>query len=117
VLGWWTMIQLFACRSAESISFTVPDRNALSSRAEDGLFVKAVAKYITSDVLRRDWSEVASELPGRSKHQYKERYRLTDTVAELTFVFIRVIFLGSPPAFRSSLVLTKVSKFCTTYSL
>jgi hypothetical protein len=37
-----------------------------------------------------------------------ERYRLADTVAELTFVFIRVIFLGSP-AFRSSLVLTKVT--------
>ncbi len=38
----------------------------------------------------------------------KERYRLADTVAELAFVFIRVIFLGSP-AFRSSLVLTKVT--------
>ncbi len=64
--------------------------------------------YSTSDVLGRDWSEVASELPGRSKQQCKERYRLADTVAELTFVFIRVIFLGSP-AFRSSLVLTNVT--------
>ncbi len=44
----------------------------------------------------------------RKKQQCKERYRLADTVAELTFVFIRVIFLGSP-AFRSSLVLTKVT--------
>jgi hypothetical protein len=40
--------------------------------------------------------------------QCKERYRFTDTVVELTFVFIRVIFLGSP-VFRSSLVLTKVT--------
>ncbi len=62
----------------------------------------------TSDVLGHDWSEVASELSGHSKHQYKERYRLADTVAELKFVFIRVIFLRSPSS-RSSLVLTKVT--------
>ncbi len=70
--------------------------------------MQSVAKYSTSDVLGRDWSEVASELSGGSKQQCKERYRFADTVAELTFVFIRVIFLGSP-AFRSSLVLTKVT--------
>ena len=108
VLGWRTMLQLLARRAAESNAFSVPDRNALWSTAEDGLLVQAVAKYSTSNVLGRDWSEVASELPGRSKQQCKERYRLADTVAELTFLFIRVIFLGSP-AFRSSLVLTKVT--------
>ena len=59
-----------------------------------------MAKYSTSNVLGRDWSEVASELPERSKQQCKERYRLADTVAELTFVFLRVMFRGSP-ALRS----------------
>ncbi len=108
MLGWRTMLQLLARRATESNAFSVPDRNALWSRAEDGLLVQAVAKYSTSDVLGRDWSEVASELPGRSKQQCKERYMIADTVAELTFVFIRVIFLGSP-AFRSSHVLTKVT--------
>jgi hypothetical protein len=108
VLGWRTMLQLLTRRVAESNAFSVPDRNALWSTVEDGLLVQAVGKYSTSDVLGRDWSEVASELPGRSKQQCKERYRLADTVAELTFVFIRVIFLGSP-VFRSSLVITKVT--------
>jgi hypothetical protein len=70
--------------------------------------VQAVAKYSTSNVLGRDWREVASDLPGHSKQECKEFYRLADTVTELTIVFIRVIFLGSP-AFRSSLVLTKVT--------
>jgi hypothetical protein len=96
VLGWRTMLQLLARRAAESNEFSVPVRNTLWSREEDGLLVEAVTKYSTSDVLGRDWSEVASEMSGRSKHQCKERYRLADTVAELTFVFIRVIFLGSP---------------------
>ena len=64
-------------------------------RAEDGLLVLDVSKYSTSDVLGRDWSEVASELPGRSKQQWKECYGLADTVTELTFVFLRVIFRGS----------------------
>ena len=58
--------------------------------------MQVVAKHSTSDVLGRDWSEVASELPGRSNHQCKERYRLADTVVELTFVFLRVTFRGSP---------------------
>jgi hypothetical protein len=102
------MLQLLARRAAESIAFSVPDRNALWSRAEDGLLVQAVAKHSTSDGLGRDWSEVASELPGSSKQQWKERYRLADTVVELTFVFVRVTFRGSP-GFRSSLVLTKVT--------
>jgi hypothetical protein len=100
------MLQLLARHAAESNVFSVPDRSALWSRTEDGLLLQVVAKYSTSDVLGRDWSEVASELSGHSKQQYKERYRLADTVAELTFVFIRVTFLGSP-AFRSSLVFTK----------
>jgi hypothetical protein len=69
VLGWWTFLQLLARRTAESIAFSVPDRNALWRRAEDGLLVQAVAKHSTSDVLGRDWSEVASELPGRSEQQ------------------------------------------------
>jgi hypothetical protein len=106
VLGWRTLLQLLARRAAESNAFSVPDRNALWSRAEDGLLVQAVAKYGTSDVLGRDWSKVASELPGRSKQQCKERYRLADTVVELTFVFLRVTFRGSP-FLRSSHVLTK----------
>ncbi len=106
VLGWRTLLQLLVRRAAESYAFSVPDRNALWSRAEDGLLVQAVAKYSTSDVLGRHWSEVASELPGRSKQQCKERYRLADTVAELTFVFLRVTFRGSP-FLRSSHVLTK----------
>jgi hypothetical protein len=73
VLGWRNMLQLLARRAAESNAFSVPDRNALWSRAEDGLLVQAVAKYSTSDVLGRDWSKVVSELPGRSKQQCKER--------------------------------------------
>jgi hypothetical protein len=67
VLGWRTMLQLLVCRTSKSNTFSVPDRNALWSRTEDGLLVQAVAKYSTSDVLGRDWSEVASELPGSSK--------------------------------------------------
>ncbi len=60
-----------------------------------------------------------SELPGRSKQQCKVRYRLADTVAELTFVFIRVIFSWIP--FLQ--ILARAHKscrfdgFCTTYSL
>ena len=104
------MIQLFARRAAESNVFSVPDHNSLWSTTEDDLLVQpvAVAKHSTSDVLGRDWHEVAWELPGRSAQQCKERYRLPDTVVQLTFVFLRVIFRGSP-AFRSSHVLTKDS--------
>ncbi len=46
------------------------------------------------------------ELPGRSEQQCKERYRLAQSVVELTFVFLRVTFRGSP-FLRSSPVLTK----------
>ena len=96
VPGWrWIILQLLARRAAESIAFSVPDRNALWSRADDGLLIQAVAKYSTSDVLGRDWREVASELPGRLPQQCKERYRLADTVAQLTFVFLCVTFRGS----------------------
>ena len=63
-------------------------------------------KHSTSDVLFRDWREVAWELPGRSAQQCKERYKLADTVVELTFIFLRVTFRGSP-FLRSSHVLTK----------
>ena len=62
--GWWTMLQLLARRAAESNAFSVPDRNASWSRAEDDLLVQAVAKHSTSDVLGRDWSEVAGSCPG-----------------------------------------------------
>ena len=61
------MLQLFARRAAESNAFSI--RNALWSRAEDGLLVQAVAKHSTSEALFRDWSEVAWELPGRSEQQ------------------------------------------------
>ena len=101
------MLQLLARRAAESNAFSVPDLIALWSTAEDGLLVQAVAKYSTWDVLGRDWSEVAWELPGRSEQQCKERYSLADTVVQLTFVFLRVIFRGSPGSFKSSHVLTK----------
>ena len=90
------MLQLLARRAAESNAFSVPDHNALWSRAEDDLLVHAVAKPTTSDVLGRDWREVAWDLPGRTVQQCKERYILADTVAELTFVFLRVTFRGSP---------------------
>jgi hypothetical protein len=106
VLGWRTLLQLLARRASESNAFSVPNRNELWSRVEDDLLVQAVAKYSTSDVLGRDWSEVATELSGRSKQQCKKRYRLADTVTEQTFVFLRVTFLGSP-FLRSSHVLTK----------
>ncbi len=61
------MLRLLASRAVESNAFSVPDRNALWSRAEDGLLVQVVAKYSTWDVLSRDWIEVAWELPGRSE--------------------------------------------------
>jgi hypothetical protein len=97
-LGWRTILRLLARRAAESNAFSVPDRNALWNRAEDGLLVQAITKYSTWDVLARDWSEVAWELPGRSEQQCKERYSLADTVVQLTLVFLRVIFRGSPGA-------------------
>jgi hypothetical protein len=90
VLGWRTVLQLLARRAAESNAFSIPERNALWSRAEDDLIVQAVAKHSTSDVLGRDWSDVAWALPGRLQQQYKERYRLADTVAALTLVFLRI---------------------------
>ena len=105
VLGWRTMLQLFARRAAESNAFSI--RNALWSSAEDDLLVQAVAKHSTSEAIFRDWSEVAWELPGRSEQQCKERYRLAQSVVELTFVFLRIIFRGSP-SLRSLPVLTKV---------
>ena len=71
MLGWRTILQLLARRAAESIAFSVPDRNALWSRAEDDLLVQPVAKYSTSDILGRDWREVASKLPGRLKSSAK----------------------------------------------
>ena len=98
VLGWRTILQLLARRAAESIAFSVPDRNASWSRAEDDLLVQAVAKYGTSNILGRDWTEVAWEMPGRLPQQCQERYRLAHILAELTFVFLRVTFRGCPLA-------------------
>jgi hypothetical protein len=106
VLGWRTFLQLFTSRATESIAFSVPDRKALWIRTEDDLLVQSVAKYSTSDVLFRDWSEVVLEIPGRLSQQCKECYILSDTVVEWTFVFLRVTFRGSPFS-RSSHVLTK----------
>ena len=108
VLGWRTMLQLLARRAAESNAFSVPDRNALWSGAEDDLLVRAVAKNSTSDVLGLDWRVVAWDLPRRTAQQCKECYRLAQSVVELTFVFLRVIFRSSP-SLRSSHVLTKVT--------
>jgi len=71
------MLQLFARRAGESNVFSI--RNTLWSRVEDDLLVQAVAKYSTSEVLFRDWSEVAWELSGRSEQQCIERYKLADT--------------------------------------
>jgi hypothetical protein len=72
VLGWRTILQLLTRRAAGSIAFSVPDRNALWSRAEDSLLMQAVAKYKVYQkyfrLMCRDWIEVASELPGRRWH-------------------------------------------------
>ena len=72
MLGWQTILQLLERRAAESIAFSVPDRNALLSRAEDDLLVQAVAKCSTSNILGRDWIDVASEMPGNLPQQYQE---------------------------------------------
>ncbi len=64
------MLHLLARRAAESNALSVPDRNALCIRTED-LLVKVVAKHSTSDVLFPDWSEVASDLPGRLSNNVK----------------------------------------------
>ena len=82
------ILQLLACRAADSISFSVPDRNVMWNRAEDDLLEQAVAKYSTPNVLGRDWIEVALELSGRLPLQCQERYRLAHTVVQLTFVFL-----------------------------
>ena len=65
VMGWRTILQLLVCRAAESIAFSVHDRNALWNRTEDDLLVQVVVKYSTSDNLGHDWREVASDLSGR----------------------------------------------------
>ena len=58
MLGWRTILQVLARRSTVSIAFSVPDRNALWRRVEDGLLVQVVVKYSTFDVLGREWREV-----------------------------------------------------------
>ncbi len=83
------------CRTSESIVFSIPDRNTLWIRTDDDLLVQAVAKYSTSNILGRDWREVASELSGSLPQQCEESYRITDTVVELTSVFLRVTFRDS----------------------
>jgi hypothetical protein len=57
--------------------------------------MKAVAKYITSEVLGRHWRKVPSDLSGRLSYQCKERYKVGDTVSQLTFVFLCVTFRDS----------------------
>ena len=42
MLGCRTILHLLSIRSGESITFSVPDPNALWSRAEDGILVQAV---------------------------------------------------------------------------
>ncbi len=69
-------------RAVESIAFSVPDRNTSWSRAEDDILVQAVAKYSTSNILGRDWIEVAWEMSGRLPEQCQERYRLTHILAD-----------------------------------
>ena len=100
------MLQLLARRATESNVFSIPDRNALWSRADDDLLAQVVAKHSTSEALFRDWSEVTWELPRHSEQQCMERYRLSDTVVTLTFVFLCFTFRGSP-FLRSLLVFTK----------
>ena len=51
-MGWWTILHLLASRVVESIAFSVPDRNVLWNREEDGLLVETVVKYSTNDVPR-----------------------------------------------------------------
>ena len=55
VLGWRTILQLLERRVAESNTFSIPDRNASWSRAEDDILVQAVAKCSTSNILGHDW--------------------------------------------------------------
>jgi hypothetical protein len=64
VFGWRTTLYLLTCQTTESNTFSVPDRNVLWNRVEDGLLVQVVVKYSTSDILGHDWNEVASELTG-----------------------------------------------------
>ncbi len=101
------------------LTFSVPDRNTLWNRTEVDLPVEDVSKDSTSDVLFSDvlfpdWNEVVSELSGNSSYQYKECYRITDTVVKLTFVFLCTVFFT---------ILTRSHKryrlggFCTTCSL
>jgi hypothetical protein len=96
VLGWRTILHLLVRRATESIAFSVSDRNASWSRAEDDLLVQALAKCSNSNILGRGWIEVAWGMPGRLPQQCQERYRLAHILAELTFVFLRVTFRGSP---------------------
>jgi hypothetical protein len=108
VLGWWTIFQLLTRRSAESNTFSIPDRNASWIRTEDDLLVQSVGKCSTSDILGRDWMEVSWEMSGSLPQQCQENYRIVHILEDLTFVFLRVTFRGSP-FLRSSHVLTKVA--------
>ena len=80
--------------------------------------VQVVTKKSTSDVLGRDWSEVTSELPGRSKQQCKERYSRADTVVELTFVCLcNISWIPFLPILTRAHKRCRLGGFCTTYSL
>ena len=50
----------------------------------------------TPDVLGHDWREVVSDLSGSLSHQWKESYRIGDSVSQLTCVFLSVTFRVSP---------------------
>ncbi len=71
VLGWRTILQLLARRAAESIAFSVPDRNASWSRAEDDLLVQAVAKCSTPDILGRDESRLLGRCLGACRNSVR----------------------------------------------
>ena len=95
MFGCRTILHLLECRTTESTVFSVSDRKTLWNREEDDLHIQDVGMYDTSDVLGRDWREVASELTGSLPQYYKERYRIPDTLSPLAFVFLRVTFRGS----------------------
>ncbi len=80
---------------------------------KDDLLIQVVAKYSTLDVLGHDWREVASEVSGRLPQYYKDHYRLTDTVARLTFVFLCVTFHVSTSLSHSLPVPTLLDHTCT----
>ncbi len=99
-------LQLFFLHNTDTISFPLFSSRFLRYNkqhthwgTDDDLLVQSVAKYSTSNVLGRSWTEVAREMPGLLPQQCQERYRLADVLAQSTFVFLCVTFrapCGSP---------------------